>query len=64
MAKVDPVEKSLFLLQTPHLVNLNEDPGMSECLLYYIKRGITKYPNDDSFAPIWSICVLTAAFFW
>lgn len=29
-------------LQTPHLVNLNEDPLMSECLIYYIKEGITK----------------------
>lgn len=29
--------------QTPHLVNLNEDPLMSECLLYYIKDGITKW---------------------
>lgn len=28
--------------QTPHLVNLNEDPLMSECLLYYIKDGTTK----------------------
>lgn len=28
--------------QTPHLVNLNEDPLMSECLLYYIKDGMTK----------------------
>jgi kinesin family protein 1 len=27
---------------SPHLVNLNEDPFMSECLLYYIKNGITK----------------------
>ncbi|XP_078695786.1 kinesin-like protein KIF1A isoform X35 [Branchiostoma floridae x Branchiostoma belcheri] len=27
---------------TPHLVNLNEDPLMSECLLYYIKPGIMK----------------------
>ncbi|KAL2079410.1 hypothetical protein ACEWY4_025154 [Coilia grayii] len=27
---------------TPHLVNLNEDPLMSECLLYYIKEGITR----------------------
>lgn len=24
-------------------MNLNEDPLMSECLLYYIKDGITKY---------------------
>lgn len=29
--------------KTPHLVNLNEDPFMSECLLYYIKEGSTKY---------------------
>ena len=28
--------------ETPHLVNLCEDPLMSECLLYYIKEGITK----------------------
>uniref|UniRef100_A0A1I8BB77 Kinesin-like protein unc-104 n=1 Tax=Meloidogyne hapla TaxID=6305 RepID=A0A1I8BB77_MELHA len=27
----------------PHLVNLNEDPLMSECLLYYLKEGITMY---------------------
>uniref|UniRef100_A0A8C8IQ80 Kinesin-like protein n=1 Tax=Oncorhynchus tshawytscha TaxID=74940 RepID=A0A8C8IQ80_ONCTS len=27
--------------KTPHLVNLNEDPLMSECLLYYIKDGTT-----------------------
>lgn len=25
--------------KTPHLVNLNEDPNLSECLLYYIKEG-------------------------
>ena len=28
--------------KTPHLVNLNEDPLMSECLLYYIKDGLTR----------------------
>ncbi|XP_036369357.1 kinesin-like protein unc-104 isoform X6 [Octopus sinensis] len=28
--------------KTPHLVNLNEDPLMSECLIYYIKDGITR----------------------
>lgn len=33
----------LHYLQTPHLVNLNEDPLMSECLLYYIKDGITRW---------------------
>ncbi|XP_018647819.1 LOW QUALITY PROTEIN: putative kif1 [Schistosoma mansoni] len=26
---------------TPHLVNLNEDPAMSECLIYYLKEGKT-----------------------
>lgn len=31
-----------LLFQTPHLVNLNEDPLMSECLLYYIKDGTTR----------------------
>lgn len=29
--------------QTPHLVNLNEDPLMSECLLYYVKDGLTRW---------------------
>uniref|UniRef100_A0A8C5CBR5 plus-end-directed kinesin ATPase n=1 Tax=Gadus morhua TaxID=8049 RepID=A0A8C5CBR5_GADMO len=33
---------------TPHLVNLNEDPLMSECLLYYIKDGVTKVGRDDA----------------
>lgn len=37
---------SLVLCQTPHLVNLNEDPLMSECLLYYIKDGITRLDTD------------------
>ncbi|VEL11233.1 unnamed protein product [Protopolystoma xenopodis] len=27
--------------QAPHLVNLNEDPAMSECLIYYLKEGET-----------------------
>ncbi|KAF8570712.1 hypothetical protein P879_02381 [Paragonimus westermani] len=27
---------------TPHLVNLNEDPAMSECLIYYLKEGKTR----------------------
>uniref|UniRef100_A0A8C8J274 plus-end-directed kinesin ATPase n=1 Tax=Oncorhynchus tshawytscha TaxID=74940 RepID=A0A8C8J274_ONCTS len=33
---------------TPHLVNLNEDPLMSECLLYYIKDGTTKVGREDA----------------
>uniref|UniRef100_A0A8C8JVK4 plus-end-directed kinesin ATPase n=1 Tax=Oncorhynchus tshawytscha TaxID=74940 RepID=A0A8C8JVK4_ONCTS len=33
---------------TPHLVNLNEDPLMSECLLYYIKDGITRVGQADT----------------
>ncbi|XP_068217159.1 kinesin-like protein unc-104 isoform X4 [Palaemon carinicauda] len=37
--------------KTPHLVNLNEDPSMSECLLYYIKDGITKVGSAESNIP-------------
>ncbi|XP_072548482.1 kinesin-like protein KIF1C [Salminus brasiliensis] len=33
--------------KTPHLVNLNEDPLMSECLLYYIKDGVTRVGQED-----------------
>ncbi|KAI9317238.1 hypothetical protein BX666DRAFT_1857633 [Dichotomocladium elegans] len=32
----------------PHLVNLNEDPLMSECLMYQIKPGITRVGREDS----------------
>ncbi|XP_041925345.1 kinesin-like protein KIF1C isoform X1 [Alosa sapidissima] len=32
---------------TPHLVNLNEDPLMSECLLYYIKEGVTRVGQKE-----------------
>ncbi|XP_022101823.1 kinesin-like protein KIF1A isoform X4 [Acanthaster planci] len=34
--------------KTPHLVNLNEDPFMSECLIYYIKEGITRVGRSDA----------------
>ncbi|XP_074172336.1 kinesin-like protein KIF1A isoform X13 [Rhinolophus sinicus] len=34
--------------KTPHLVNLNEDPLMSECLLYYIKDGLTRVGREDA----------------
>ncbi|XP_037830170.1 kinesin-like protein KIF1A isoform X12 [Kryptolebias marmoratus] len=34
--------------KTPHLVNLNEDPLMSECLLYYIKEGVTRVGRLDA----------------
>uniref|UniRef100_T1IJB9 OTU domain-containing protein 3 n=1 Tax=Strigamia maritima TaxID=126957 RepID=T1IJB9_STRMM len=37
--------------KTPHLVNLNEDPFMSECLLYYIKDGITQVGRPDANVP-------------
>ncbi|KAF2354987.1 Kinesin-like KIF1-type [Trinorchestia longiramus] len=33
--------------KTPHLVNLNEDPSMSECLLYYIKGGCTNVGSAE-----------------
>ncbi|XP_039716934.1 kinesin-like protein KIF1A isoform X2 [Pteropus medius] len=34
--------------KTPHLVNLNEDPLMSECLLYYVKDGLTRVGREDA----------------
>ncbi|XP_070207701.1 kinesin-like protein unc-104 isoform X2 [Littorina saxatilis] len=34
--------------KTPHLVNLNEDPLMSECLIYYIKDGTTRVGRSDA----------------
>ena len=34
---------------TPHLLNLNEDPLMSECLLYYLKDGTTKVGSGPTF---------------
>uniref|UniRef100_A0A8D9ETD0 Kinesin-like protein unc-104 n=1 Tax=Cacopsylla melanoneura TaxID=428564 RepID=A0A8D9ETD0_9HEMI len=37
--------------KTPHLVNLNEDPFMSECLIYYIKDGRTKVGSAESNLP-------------
>lgn len=37
--------------KTPHLVNLNEDPNLSECLLYYIKDGITRLGTSESNLP-------------
>ena len=47
---------------TPHLVNLCEDPLMSECLLYYLKVTfkVDKYLvlNCFMFEPIWwHICM-------
>ncbi|CAI2344287.1 unnamed protein product [Caenorhabditis sp. 36 PRJEB53466] len=32
----------------PHLVNLNEDPLMSECLIYYLKEGITSVGRPEA----------------
>nr|CAB3259092.1 kinesin-like protein KIF1B [Phallusia mammillata] len=37
--------------RTPHIVNLNEDPLMSECLLYYIKDGITRVGLSSANVP-------------
>ncbi|XP_076472473.1 kinesin-like protein unc-104 [Babylonia areolata] len=34
--------------RSPHLVNLNEDPLMSECLIYYIKEGTTRVGQHDA----------------
>ncbi|XP_066140161.1 kinesin-like protein unc-104 isoform X2 [Euwallacea fornicatus] len=37
--------------RTPHLVNLNEDPYMSECLIYYIKDGVTRIGSAEANCP-------------
>lgn len=37
--------------RTPHLVNLNEDPFMSECLIYYIKDGVTRIGSAEANIP-------------
>ncbi|KAG6375014.1 hypothetical protein JVT61DRAFT_3793 [Boletus reticuloceps] len=46
------VEKNLIGVHTPkkipHLVNLNEDPLMSECLIYQLKPGRTMVGRLDS----------------
>ena len=45
-------EKGTIGLSTPqklpHLINLNEDPLMSECLIYYIKEGITRVGTSQA----------------
>ncbi|CAF0916937.1 unnamed protein product, partial [Didymodactylos carnosus] len=48
-AKTDGYAVGIFSPKnTPHLVNLNEDPLMSECLMYFIKDGITRIGRDDA----------------
>jgi kinesin family member 1 len=37
--------------KTPHLVNLNEDPTLSECLLYYSKDGLTRLGTGEANLP-------------
>ena len=37
--------------KTPHLVNLNEDATLSECLLYYIKEGLTRIGSPEANVP-------------
>ncbi|XP_063537383.1 kinesin-like protein unc-104 isoform X4 [Cydia strobilella] len=37
--------------KTPHLVNLNEDPNLSECLIYYIKDGVTRLGTAEANVP-------------
>ncbi|CAG9788601.1 unnamed protein product [Diatraea saccharalis] len=37
--------------KTPHLVNLNEDPNLSECLIYYIKDGVTRLGTAEASVP-------------
>ena len=33
--------------KTPHLLNLNDDPLLAECLIYNLKHGITRVGNVD-----------------
>lgn len=43
--------------RTPHLVNLNEDPFMSECLIYYIKvSGLDPTRHRGEYSPISEPC--------
>jgi kinesin family protein 1 len=35
-------------LVTPHLVNQNADPSMSECLLYLINDGVTRVGSEEA----------------
>ncbi|EGC38876.1 hypothetical protein DICPUDRAFT_93725 [Dictyostelium purpureum] len=35
----------------PHLINLNEDPLMSESLIYYVKEGLTRIGRSDAEIP-------------
>ncbi|KAG8935241.1 kinesin-like protein Klp8 [Tulasnella sp. 418] len=50
------VEKNNIGVHTPkkmpHLVNLNEDPLMSECLIYQLKTGTTVVGQMDSDKPV------------
>uniref|UniRef100_G3NW41 plus-end-directed kinesin ATPase n=1 Tax=Gasterosteus aculeatus aculeatus TaxID=481459 RepID=G3NW41_GASAC len=48
LSHTSPFDDQLETKKTPHLVNLNEDPLMSECLLYYIKDGITRVGQADA----------------
>ncbi|KAG0170479.1 kinesin-like protein Klp8 [Apophysomyces sp. BC1015] len=41
----------VYAPKVPHLVNLNEDPLMSECLMYQIKPGITRVGRQESEGP-------------
>ncbi|GMR36091.1 hypothetical protein PMAYCL1PPCAC_06286, partial [Pristionchus mayeri] len=38
----------VFSPRLPYLVNLNEDPLMSECLLYYLNEGVTRVGSSDA----------------
>ncbi|KAI7898006.1 uncharacterized protein BX663DRAFT_526290 [Cokeromyces recurvatus] len=38
---VDKKSMGVFAPQSIHIINLNEDPLMTECLMYHIKPGIT-----------------------
>ena len=46
-----------FELELPRLVNLNQDPQFSECIVYDIGQGITTIGSaDDADIQLWYAC--------
>lgn len=48
MGVVDDAVRIEKAKDTPNLVNLNEDPFMAECLIYFLKSGETRIGREDA----------------
>ncbi|KAI8997053.1 hypothetical protein BDB01DRAFT_769658 [Pilobolus umbonatus] len=48
---VDKNNMGVYAPKSIHLINLNEDPLMTECLMYQIKPGITRVGREGSDVP-------------